>query len=99
MSVLGYDQQYEPSEEPHAENRPLAIVDGPTPAPKGRQFEYRSGSIEGGRLDSLLNEYGKEGWRLRFCSPTRTAAGGTGGSFVVILERELGPDSSGTPAL
>jgi Domain of unknown function (DUF4177) len=94
VSGLDYDLRYQPSEEPHSERR-LAVVETPTPAPEGRRgFQYLSGTVHGSRLDTVLNGYGKEGWRLRFCVPHRTAAGLPTGTFVVILERELGSDES-----
>jgi len=100
MSELNYDQRYQPSEEAHADSRLLAVVAAPTPDPKSRQrFQYLTGSVPGNRLDAVLNGYGKEGWRLCFCTPHKTVAGFPDGAFVVILERELSSDESDTPVL
>jgi Domain of unknown function (DUF4177) len=98
MSALDFDRRYRPSEEPDAEDRPLAVVQAPAPVPKGRRFQYLSGTVAGNRLETILNEYGEEGWRLRFCVQHKTAAASLEATFVVILERELGPDGSDTPA-
>jgi len=98
MSELDFDQRYQPSEETRADSRLLAVVAAPTPDSKGRpRFQYLTGSVEGNRLDAVLNGYGKEGWRLCFCTPHKTVAGFPDGGFVVVLERELISDESDTP--
>ena len=81
-----------------SQRRPPTVVPAPPPTPKGSQrFQYLSGAVDGSQLSTMLNGYGKEGWRLRSCLPRHTRAGIPTGTYLVILEREFGSTASGAP--
>ncbi len=87
--------RWDPGEKPEANDRRLTVVEPPAPGlAAGQLFQYLSGEVLGTRLDTTLNEYGREGWQVRVCVPNKTPAGYPDGSFFIMLERKLSPTAS-----